>query len=139
MKHTNLPTLLAQSNRAALGRRVRQFYQRFNERDWAECYEMIDPKLTAVGKVALADYAAQLDAFIAVYGSVTRWNTKLSLHLTASPKQSDQRPFAYVYVVWKDAAHGFHMFRERWVKDGERWYTRVAGLVPNKPASPATE
>jgi len=24
------------------------------------------------------------------------------------------------------------MFKERWVKDSGHWYTRVAGLVPNR-------
>jgi len=29
-------------------------------------------------------------------------------------------------------AKEFHMFRERWVKDGNMWFTRVVGLVPAK-------
>ena len=59
-----------------------------------------------------------------------------SLHGDARTVGSDRRPFAYVYVVWQDEAHGFHMFRERWVKDRGWWFTRVVGLVPNSPARP---
>lgn len=57
------------------------------------------------------------------------------------PRRHDQqarpRPFAYVYVVWKDAAKEFHLFRDRWVKDGGQWFTRVVGLVPAKPVGAA--
>jgi hypothetical protein len=71
-------------------------------------------------------------AFKNVYGSVNLWLTRLSLHLEAASGQRDKRPFAYVYVIWQDAAHGFHMFRERWINDNGRWFTRVVGLVANK-------
>lgn len=95
---------------------------------------MIDPLLTRRGKVKLDAYAELMQAFKDAYGTIKlRW-TRLSLHLKAAPKQSDQRPFAYVYLVWQDGAHGFHMFRERWVKNHGQWFTRVVGLVPNKPA-----
>jgi hypothetical protein len=60
---------------------------------------------------------------------------RISLHLDASANKHDERPFAYVYVIWQDEAHGFHMFRERWVKHSDRWFTRVVGLVANRRAS----
>ncbi|MFO0968477.1 MAG: hypothetical protein U0793_23215 [Gemmataceae bacterium] len=59
------------------------------------------------------------------------WHIRLSPHLERSAHQRDKRPFAYVYIVWQDDNHAFHMFRERWVKEGGRWFTRVIGLVPN--------
>jgi hypothetical protein len=68
-----------------------------------------------------------------VYGGVRLWESpRLSLHLDASANTREQRPFAYVYVFWKDDAHGIHLFRERWVKENGRWFTRVVGLVPNR-------
>jgi hypothetical protein len=67
--------------------------------------------------------------FKAVYGRVHPWMIKLSLHLDGAPSQLDKRPFAFVYVIWQDQASRFHMFQERWVKEADRWYTRVAGLV----------
>jgi hypothetical protein len=75
-----------------------------------------------------------MQAFKNVYGSVNLWLTRVSLHLDGAPKQSDKRPFAYVYVIWQDDVHNFHMFRERWIKDHGRWFTRVVGLVPNRQA-----
>jgi hypothetical protein len=120
------------SEREALRRRVKQFYLRFNEEGWENCYSMIDPMLIQPGKVELATYAERMQAFKNRYGSVNLWFTRLSLHLAASSNQRDKRPFGYVYVVWQDDAHGFHMFRERWIKHNGRWFTRVVGLVPDK-------
>ncbi len=63
------------------------------------------------------------------YGAITAWYTRLSLHSGAGKHNAEARPFAYVYVVWLDASNRFHVFRERWVYDSGRWYTRVVGLV----------
>jgi hypothetical protein len=127
--------------RAALRRRVKQFYHRFNEENWEDCYARIDPRLTRQGKVELAAYSEQMRGFKNVYGSVKLWLTRLSLHLEGARNQRDRRPFAYVYVVWQDDAHEFHMFRERWIEDNGRWFTRVVGLVPNRqgPLPPERE
>lgn len=127
----------AGTERRALGRRVKQFYDRFNEADWAACYSLIDPLLTGGGKVDPGEYATGLRAFKSAYGSVTPWMTRLSLHLNATAPQRDPRPFAFVYVVWQDDTHGFHMFRERWVKEKGKWFTRVIGLVPAAKADGA--
>jgi hypothetical protein len=63
-----------------------------------------------------------------------------SLHMDAHENKRDDRPFSYVYIVWRDVRSVFHMFRERCVMDGGRWYTRVVGLVPNRePAALAGE
>jgi hypothetical protein len=118
--------------RAALRRRVKLFYRRLNDADWDGCFGLIDPQLTRERKVQLETYAGLMQTFKDAYGSVKPWSTRLHLHLDASPKQRDQRPFAYAYVVWQDEAHGFHMFRERWVKERGKWFTRVVGLVPNR-------
>src|SRR5262245_1641171 len=120
------------SERENLRRRVKQFYQRFNSENWEGCFSMIDPRLIQGKKVELGTYVERMRAFKSVYGSVNFWRTVLSLHLNGAPNQGDVRPFGYVYVIWQDDARGFHMFRERWIKDRGRWFTRVVGLVPNK-------
>jgi hypothetical protein len=119
------------AQREALRRRVKRFYHRFNKADWKNCYALIDPQLTRQGKVTLDTYCELMQAFKTVYGSINLWFTRVSPHLDAAPKQRDKRPFAYVYVIWQDDAHGFHMFRERWVKAHGQWFTRVVGLIPN--------
>lgn len=123
--------------RTALRKRVSGFYRRFNDADWNGCYAMIDPELTQRGRPQPGTYGELMQAFKDAYGEVHRWFTRLSLHLVESPKQGDKRPFAYVYLVWQDQAHGFHMFRERWVKDNGQWFTRVVGLIPNRSATDA--
>jgi hypothetical protein len=120
------------AERQALRRRVQQFYRRFNKGEWQGCFALIDPQLTKESKVELGAYADLMHAFKEAYGSAKlRW-IDLSLHLEFSPKQRDKRPFAYVYILWQDEAHEFHMFRERWIQDNGQWFSRVVGLVPNQ-------
>ncbi len=122
------------AERAALRRRVKRFFNRFNKADWQGCYDMVDPSLIQQGKVQLDAYSGLMSRFQDVYGSITISWTRLSLHPEGAPKQGDPRPFAYVYILWQDETHEFHMFRERWIKDHGQWFTRVVGLVPNKSA-----
>ena len=127
----------SRSDRAALRRRVLGRIHRLNAGQWDQCYEVIDPRLRGKGTPERAAHAAQLSAFRSEYGSVHPWHTRISLHPGGAKNKQRGRPFAYVYVVWQDAAKGFHLFRERWVKDGRQWYTRVVGLVPGKPTEAA--
>jgi hypothetical protein len=121
--------------RKALRRRVEQMYDWLNQERWEKCYSLIDPQLREPGKVEAPVYAERLQAFKKAYGGITPWFIRISLHCDASSNKNDARPFAYVYVIWQDERHAFHMFRERWVKNGDRWYTRVVGLVPNQQAT----
>ncbi len=120
------------AERQALRRRVKRLYDFFNRGLWEKCFSLIDPLLREQSRVDAAAHAAGLRAFQEVYGSIRPWHVRISMHLDASSNTRDPRPFAYVYVIWQDQAHGFHMFRERWVKHSGRWYTRVVGLVPNR-------
>jgi hypothetical protein len=122
------------SDRAALRRRVLKMIRDLNAGRWDECFETIDPRLRAKGAPDARRHADQLGTFRETYGRITPWHIRISLHPDAAKSKTDTRPFAYVYVVWKDAANEFHLFRERWVKDGGKWYTRVVGLVPAKVA-----
>ena len=115
--------------KASLGRRIRNFYQHFNQGDWERCYQYVDPRLRTAGKVSEAHYVESLAAFKKRYGAIQIWYVRTSLHLDPSGNKHDDRPFAYAYVFWQDDHKGFHVFRERWVQASGRWYTRVAGLV----------
>jgi hypothetical protein len=110
-------------------------YASFNQEQWAKCFSLVDPRLRQNGRVIHDGYVATLRQFKAAYGEVKPWHIRINLHLKEPANKRDRRPFAYVYVVWQDKLNAFHMFRERWVKHGGRWFTRVAGLVPNR--SPA--
>lgn len=120
------------SERKVLDRRVRKMYAWFNLGLPDKCFSLIDPNLIDQSRVEAQAYGEGLSAFKEAYGSIRLFHIRISLHLDPSANKHDQRPFAYVYVTWQDEAHGFHMFRERWVKHAGKWYTRVAGLVPNK-------
>lgn len=131
MKRTTFFTKRDAVERKSLWRRVKRFYVRFNKADWDGCYALIDPQLTEQGKVEHTTYSKLMQDFKDVYGNVSTWLVRLSLHLDPTPKQGDKRSFAYVYVIWQDDKRGFHMFRERWIKEDGQWFTRVVGLVPN--------
>jgi hypothetical protein len=120
------------SERKSLRRRISQFYNEFNRANWEKCFLIVDPALRETSKVKAQSYAEGLRAFQAGYGSIKPWHVRISLHLDGSSNKHDQRPFAFVYVVWQDKANQFHMFRERWVKVEDHWFTRVAGLVSNR-------
>jgi hypothetical protein len=119
----------AKRDRAALRRRALGFYEAFNEGDWDECRSRVDPELRADAGLDEAAYERQLREFRDSVGVIRPWYVRISLHLNPTKNQRDRRPFAFVYVVWQDARDRFHMFRERWVRDDETWYTRVVGLV----------
>jgi hypothetical protein len=106
-------------------------YACFNQETWAKCFSFIDPRLREGARVERQTYVDSVRQFKKVYGHVEPWFIRISLHLDAPANKNDDRAFAYVYVLWQDRAHAFHLFRERWVRDSDRWYTRVAGLVVN--------
>ena len=106
-------------------------YSWFNQGQWEKCFSLIDPKLIKHGKVKLLLYAERMQGFKQVYGAIHPWHVRISPHLDASANKHDKRPFAYVYVIWQDEVHGFHMFREMWVKESGRWFTHVLGLIPS--------
>ena len=124
------------SERTAIRRKVKQFYQAFNREQWFRCFAMIDPKL-AKERIGAATYAASLGEFKECYGEVRSWYMRTSLHMDIRNNKRDARPFAFVYIVWQDSRNEFHMFRERWVQDAGQWYTRVVGLVVNRAAADA--
>lgn len=123
------------SEREALRRRVKRMYSWFNRSLWNKCFSLIDPRLREQSKVDLPIYTEGLQAFKEAYGAIHPWYVRISLHLDASSSKGDGRPFAYVYVIWQDDSHGFHLFRERWVRQSGLWFTRVVGLVSNRQES----
>jgi len=130
-------TLRKSSERPALHKRVNRMYEFFNKEAWTKCFSLLDPRLRKQKRVEKQRYVESLRLFRKVYGELQPWYIRISLHLDGSASRHDPRPFAYVYVVWQDQKHDFHMFRERWVRDSGRWFSRVAGLVPNQNGSDA--
>ena len=125
------------SERMAIRRRIKQFYRAFNNAKWSRCFALIDPKLSENDRIDVASYSESPGAFKACYGEVRIWYMRTSLHMDIRDNKRDPRPFAFVYIGWQDVNDEFHMFRERWVLEAGRWFTRVAGLVVNRAADDA--
>jgi hypothetical protein len=89
----------------------------------------VDPRLSSAGRVEERAYVDSLRRFQEAYGSIDMRFVDINLHMDVSRTAQDSRPFAYAYVVWKDSRQEYHLFRERWVYERGKWYTRVAGLV----------
>ena len=117
------------AQKSALKRRIRALYQKYNQEDRERCYQFLDPRLREKTGVEFARYADSLGDFKRQYGQVRIWHLDVNLYLDARANRHDERPFAYGYVFWRDDHQAFHVFRERWVLDLGRWYTRVVGLV----------
>jgi hypothetical protein len=119
----------------SLAGRIVNFYRFFNRQDWTRCYEYIDPNIRGKGNVGLEGYSQSMRAFFEAFGPVQQVKIlKLSVYRGERVKD-DRRDFAYVVISWKDKTNDFHHFKERWIKDQEKWFTRVVGLVPNRVES----
>lgn len=125
----------AVAQRAKLRRRIQAFYTHFNAKDWDKCFTFIDPRLRDQQRVDLPQYTSSLALFAERYGPITLGHMELSMYLDAKNNKRDDRPFAYGLIVWRDRAHVAHLLRERWICDGESWYTRMVGLVAHEPTT----
>jgi len=110
--------------------RVVHFYRFFNRRDWGRCHDYIDPKLKE--KVEPGDYSQTMEQFFSEYGPIQQIRIRRLTIYPGNVSKTDERDFAYVIIAWKDRRDVLHQFRERWIKDRGRWFTRVVGLVPHQ-------
>ena len=117
-----------EAERKALRNRLSSFYRSFNREKFEKCYEFIDPELRDRGRVEKHKYTTSLSDFLAYYGTMTTVWTKIEIYYEIETRAGVQT-FAYPLIVWKDSRNVHHLFRERWVKRGDTWYTRVVGLV----------
>ncbi len=121
---------------ASLKRRVRQFYELLNKRDFEACHQMIDPRVRqTASSVTLYQYENALSDFIAQFGSIKLLEISLSLHLAEPSKLYEGRDFALGKTSWEDEAGEQHLFSERWVWENRTWYTRSTGFIT--PATPS--
>jgi hypothetical protein len=117
-----------QTERARVRARIRRFFELFQERDWAGCYDLLDPSLRNE-KVTGEQFARLLADFYQAYGPIQLVKIEeLTLH--EGVEKSKYGPnFAYGLVLWRDKRHEAHLLKERWVKTGDTWYSRRVGLV----------
>lgn len=121
----------------ALRRRVFNFFKAFQRGNVRKCFEYLDPQLVKNDKVVPDIYANSLQRFVEHYGKLDiRY---VDTRFVPAGSKRDPRPFAYVLVFWVDARHEPHVFRERWVKEGEQWFTRVVGYVAHEGSPSGSE
>ncbi len=118
----------AAAERAALRNRIKSFYRHLNGHAFDKCWSFLDPDLRQKGRVEEDKYAKSLSEFLDHYGAVEIVSMTIDLYPGVKTHERTQ-DCAYPLIVWKDAKRVAHLFRERWVKDGKTWYTRVVGLV----------
>jgi hypothetical protein len=111
-----------------LNRRIRNFYRDFSARKWEACFDRLDPKLRD-RRVDHDDFIESLSTFFDGFGPIVVQSLELTMYLNAKNHKYDDRPFAYGLLHWQDKEGRAHILRERWVKSGEKWYTRMVGLV----------
>lgn len=124
---------------AALKRRVRRFYALLNDRRFADCHRLIDPRLLEKpGKGTSHQYEQALGEFLDAVGEVRVLRVTITaMYVNEPSKLYEGRDFALGRTTWEDAAGDRHEFAERWVYDGTGWFTRSTGLLKPAEAAPA--
>lgn len=127
--HKKTPRSIGTPQRARLRQRIRRFYKDFNEGRWERCYKALDPRLREQARVDPGSYAESLHRFAERYAPLRIEYLRLNLYPKVKGNPRADRDFAFVVILWQDRENQFHLFRERWVKEGRNWFTRVVGLV----------
>src|SRR5260370_30155340 len=110
---------------SAVERRVRQFYQLLNAHEFGKCFAMIDPIIrSSSASVTAYQYENALRQFISYYTRIELLSVTLQVHLDEPSDLFGNRDFAVGQTCWADKSGEEHVFQERWVRDGQRWYTR---------------
>jgi hypothetical protein len=119
-----------QATQASLKRRIRQFYKLLNERNYARCHEMIDPRVRhRPSSVTLLQYANSAAEFLDHCGPLTVVDLHVNLHSQEPNTLYEGRDFAIGKTICNDSRGAERAFSERWVREGRTWYTRCTGFV----------
>lgn len=127
------------SQQSSLRRRIRRFYELLSERQIERCHQMLDPRIREQPtSVTFLQYDNSARDFLAAVGAVEVREIELELHVNEANKLYENRDFAVGQTRWIDEHGTEHVFQERWVREGRRWYTRSTGFVlPRERAAPA--
>jgi hypothetical protein len=122
---------------SAVEKRIRRFYELLNKESFDQCFRHIDPLLRGESfSVTEYQYENSLRQFVACYGYIRVIAIALELHLGESSVLYANRDFAVGQTTWADTFGEEHLFQERWVRNGRRWYTRSTGLVTPTSSPP---
>jgi hypothetical protein len=125
-----METSIIRSQTSALEKRIRQFYELLDEQNFGKCFRHIDPAVRGESfSVTEYQYENSLRQFLTCYGHIRVIGITLQLHIGEPSELYANRDFAVGQTTWADEFGVEHVFQERWVRDGQRWYTRSTGLV----------
>ncbi len=118
------------SIKASLTRRITRFYELLGEQEFTKCYAMIDPLVRSNStSVTLYQYENAARQFVRHFGKPRVHEIDIEVHVGKPSKLYSDRDFAVGRTLWVDRAGVEHVFQERWVRAGQRWYTRCTGFV----------
>jgi hypothetical protein len=121
----------------ALEKRIREFYALVNNEIFGKCFRHIDPVIRDdVFAVREYQYENSLRELLACCGYIRVVGVTLELHIGEPSELYANRDFAVGQTAWADEFGVEHMFQERWVRNGQRWYTRSTGFVIPTTHSP---
>lgn len=125
----------AEKQRDALERGIQQFYHCLNHQDFGQCYQMIDPRaLDQSGSITLFQYQNVMRPFMDRFGPLSVLGINVSLHLDETNKLYEGRDFAVGKTICSDKDGEQRVFSERWVRQGQEWYTRSTGFIAPEPS-----
>jgi hypothetical protein len=113
-----------------LNEAVRTFYGHLSARRLAECYRMVDPRVTGRdGGIDLRTYACGVLNFLAVAGPPLVIDA-CELHIRSGPTAMyEERDFAHGVTHLRDGHARPYTLQERWVLENGLWYTRCVGFA----------
>jgi len=115
-------------------RRIRQLYDRINQRDFKRCFQMIDPQIRQVPtSITFYQYESAVAQYLEIHGSITITEVDVKLHIDEPSTLYQDRDFALGKTTWLNEAGEVQYFLERWVREGRAWYTRSTGFVAAAP------
>lgn len=115
---------------AAVERRIRLFYDHFNEDQIEKCYGMLDPSIRHDSNgVTLHQYTTSVRRFREHLGKVTVLSVSIELHEDEPTELFKGRDFAIGTSNCREASGAERTFQERWVRDGRSWFTKCTGYV----------
>ena len=95
---------------------------------------MIDPQARdKTGSVTLFEYQNALLQFMYRFGPLSVLETSVILHLNETNKLYEGRDFAVGKTSYSTKSGEQRIFSERWVRQGQTWYTRCTGFVAPEP------
>lgn len=109
-------------DKRAIRKRVATYFDMFNRTDWSGCRSLIDPTIGVDPIIFRQNMVRFRDHCRSMY------LISMRISLCDSAK-FEQRPLAYVHVVWEDPDGKEWKEQQLWVKNCDKWFSRSTGRI----------